>query len=55
MEQGFNTGMEQGESRKEIEIAKTGLQNNVPLETISTMTSLSTPEIEKLKTEMADS
>jgi len=42
-------GIEQGASEKEIEIAKNGLENNVPIETISVMTGLSIEEIKKLK------
>jgi len=48
LERGIERGIEQGASEKEIEIAKNGLENNIPIETISVMTGLSIEEIEKL-------
>jgi len=45
----FKEGKMEGKIEREIEIAKNGLENNVPIETISVMTSLSIEEIEKLK------
>jgi len=49
IEEELKQGIEEGASEKAIEIAKNGLENNVPIETISVMTGLSIEEIEKLK------
>ena len=49
LEEGHASGLEEGLQQKAIEIAKNGLTNNIPPETISIMTDLSISEIEEIK------
>ena len=49
--QGIEQGIATGELKKVIEMAKNGLENNIPLDTISIMTGFTIPELEKLVTE----
>ena len=52
LELGREEGREEGASQKAIEVAKTGLENDIPIETISIMTGMPVQEIEKLKDEI---
>jgi len=53
VERGIEQGREQGEHKKAIEIAKNGLANNIPIETISLMTGFKVSELEKIAKAMA--
>jgi len=44
-------GIEQGELKKAVEIAKNGLKNNISLDTISIMTGLTISELKNLTVE----
>ena len=48
LKKGMKQGLEQGTNQRNIEIAKNLLQNNVPIEIISSSTGLSKDEINKL-------
>ena len=48
-EERYNQGMEKGKQSEKIEIAKKLLKTNLLLEQISTVTDLTTEEIEKLR------
>ena len=48
LEQGREEGLEKGAHTKAVEIAKTGLQNHVPFETLTLLTGLSVGELTKL-------
>ena len=49
LENAEQKGIEQGEKRKSIEIAKNAIKNGLDIKTISTLTGLKIDEIEKLK------
>jgi len=52
LEQGLEQGLKQGKHNKAIEMAKKGLENNIPLETVSLMTGFTLLELEKLAQDM---
>ena len=54
LERGIERGIEQGESKKVIEMAKSLLKDQLPLEFISKHTGLSLGEIEQLDEEFYD-
>jgi len=48
IERGIEQGIEQGRFEEKIEMAKNGLENNIPIGTISVMTGLSIEEVSEI-------